>query len=62
MEIDFKALRQAKGLSVNDVAEKMDITVASVYRIENGTHKPTFENVIKYLNAVDLELEIKALK
>ena len=52
-------IRKAHNISQEDIAEKTGFTQQSVSRIEKVSHTPTLRSFIKYLEGMDLELDIK---
>lgn len=59
--IDFKALREDYGYTQVQVSEITGLTVAAISRIDNKKTVPSLETAFKYLNALNLTLEIKTL-
>lgn len=59
-EIDFMNRlikeRKSKSLSQFDVAIKMGTTQQSISRYENGQSMPSLNNLIKYCEALDLNI------
>lgn len=55
----YIALRKAKGLSQEDVANMTGIARPNIARTESGRNVPTIEVLTKLALALDMELEIK---
>jgi DNA-binding XRE family transcriptional regulator len=54
---EFKAVREAAGLSLADVAERSGIDKAALSRLENGVHdNPTVETLMRYAAALGKRL------
>ncbi len=45
----LRELRAARGLSVAQVARRLDLDQSFVYTIENGRHAPGFDNLFRLL-------------
>ena len=54
-------LRNEKGLTQKEVAEKSGLTQQMVSRIEIIDYSPTLKNLLKYINAIGAIIEIKRL-
>lgn len=54
---NIKALRDAKGLSQEELAEIIGIEYQSISRIETGMYFTSFENLQKIANALDVSLK-----
>lgn len=53
----LKHFRQIAGLTQEALAEKVNIHEKQISRIESGLHFPTFDNFIKILNALNIEMK-----
>jgi transcriptional regulator with XRE-family HTH domain len=51
----FKKLREAKGLSQDDVAARSRLTKSSVSVIENGNRNFSFSTLLALAKAIDVE-------
>lgn len=49
-------LRKANGLTQHDLASKSGLTQQAVSSMERGDRKPTLPNIIKYLSALNIDL------
>jgi DNA-binding phage protein len=55
--IELKQARQARGLSLSEVARRSGIDLASLSRLEGGKNpNPTFETLSRYAEALGLRL------
>ena len=52
----------ARARGMNELAQKMGVGRASLYKSLNGSTKPRFETICKALNALGFQLSIKTLK
>lgn len=50
----LKESRVAAGLKLKDAAEKLNITVQSVLRYENGSREPSLETLITFCKLYDV--------
>ena len=55
---DLKLARQAQGLSLQEVAERMGTDRANVHRLEQGSGNPTVATVARYAQAVGSRMVI----
>jgi ribosome-binding protein aMBF1 (putative translation factor) len=55
---DLKRTRQAQGLSLQDVAERMGTDRSNVHRLEQGTGNPTVATLARYAQAVGTRMVI----
>ena len=51
-------LRQEKGMSVNQLAEKCDVSRQNIYKIEDGKYNVSIDILYKVRKALDVELKI----
>ena len=58
MNIDFKHLRETRGISQKEISEKTGMTPATLSRLENGLTVPSIKTVDRYLNAIGMELKV----
>ena len=56
----LKKLRDAKGLSQTELAQKLGVTKGTVYRYENNTQSPSLENAAKLALLLDTSLDYLA--
>ncbi len=54
--IRIKELRKKRGLTQENLSEKMDISTNYVSSTERGTENPTFDVLIKYAIALNVEM------
>lgn len=52
-------LRQEKGMSVNQLAEKCDVSRQNIYKIEDGKYNVSIDILYKVCKALDVELKIE---
>ncbi len=53
----LKKLRDAKGLSQKELAQKLGVSKGTVYRYENNTQSPSLENAAKLALLLDTSLD-----
>ena len=53
----FRTARKAKGLSIEEIAKKIDKASSTVYKYEKNTIIPDFETVISICNALEIKLD-----
>ncbi|MBP3821504.1 helix-turn-helix transcriptional regulator [bacterium] len=53
----IKFYRQISNLTQEQLAEKVGIHEKQISRIESGIHFPTFDNLIKIMNALNIEFK-----
>lgn len=58
----YIALRQEKGITQKEMAERTGMKRTNVVRIESGKYVPTIEVLTKLAVALDMELEIRLVK
>ena len=51
--------RNELGLKQQDLAEMADVTIKSIYAIENNKGNPTIEVLSKVLNVLGLEIKVQ---
>ena len=54
----LKAIRQAKGMSVEDLAQKCGITTTMVWSYESGRRSPPLDVLCKLADALDVSLDM----
>lgn len=52
----IKELRKARNLTQEKLSEKMDISTNYLSSTERGTENPTFDMLMKYSDALDVEM------
>ena len=52
----IKELRKTKNLTQEKLSEKMDISTTYLSGTERGTENPTFDMLMKYSDALDIEM------
>ncbi len=58
----FRTARKSKGLSIEEIAKKIDKAPSTVYKYERNTIIPDFETVISICNALEIKLDELAFK
>jgi len=53
----LKSKREKKGLLLREVASMIDVDTALISKIEKGDRKPTKEQLLKYANALEIDLQ-----
>ena len=53
----IKKYRILRGMTQNDLAEKVGLTEKQISKIETGVHYPKFENFIKILDILNIEMK-----
>lgn len=53
----IKKFRILRGMTQNDLAEKVGLTEKQISKIETGVHYPMFENFIKIIDVLGVELK-----
>lgn len=56
--LQFVCLREKKGLSQQEVADKMGVMRQQITRFENMSNSPTVFFLVKYADALDTELDV----
>ena len=56
---ELKALREAKGLSISEVARRMGTNYSRISEIENGRGGLTLKRLLNYADALGLKVIIK---
>jgi len=61
---EFLKIRAAKGLTQNQIAEKIGTTQSVVARLESGKskHSPSIATLSRYAKALDCDLEIRLVQ
>lgn len=59
MEINFKQLREDRGVTQKEISDKTGLTRATLSRLENGQTEPSLVTTMKYLDALGLQLKIE---
>ena len=58
----FKIARKAKGISIDEVAKKINKAPSTVYKYERNTIIPDFETVISICNVLEIKLDDLAFR
>ena len=58
----FRTARKSKGLSIEEIARKINKAPSTVYKYEKNTIIPDFETVINICNALEIKLDELAFK
>lgn len=58
MIIALKTIREAKGISVDDLAEKTGLTKMKIWNYESGRNQPDPETLCKLADALDVSLDM----
>ena len=58
----FRTARKSKGLSIEEVADKIGKAPSTVYKYEGNTIIPDFETVIQICNALEIKLDDLAFR
>ncbi len=53
----IKKYRVLSGMTQNDLAEKIGLTEKQISKIETGVHYPKFENFVKILDVLNIEMK-----
>lgn len=53
----IKKFRIRKGMTQNDLAEKIGLTEKQISKIETGVHYPMFENFVKIMDVLGVQLK-----
>ena len=56
--LQFIYFRKQKGLSQQEVADKMGVTRQQITKFENMTNSPTIFFLVKYAHALDTKLDV----
>ena len=57
---ELRAIRQARGLSIRELAERTGIGYAHISRVENGTYNIRLDIIERLLAGLNAELKIEA--
>lgn len=57
----IKSMRQSRGLSVRELADKVGITYQSLSKIENGKYNTGIGNVCKIASALGCKVVLKKI-
>jgi DNA-binding phage protein len=61
--IELREARQARGLSLSEIARRSGIDLASLSRLEGGKNSnPTFETLSRYAEALGLRLKLSLIE
>lgn len=55
---NLKAMRKLRGLSQHALADKLEMSIVSVNRWENGLMSPTLETIVKIAESLDVQPEV----
>lgn len=58
LAMEIRALRQARGLSQRDLAERVGTTQSAIARLEGGNVSPSLPTLDKIAEALDVELSV----
>lgn len=50
--------RKSKQITQAEISKKSGLTQSVISRVENGTHSPTMQTMIKYLHAIGYTLQV----
>ena len=53
----IKKYRLMRGMTQNDLAEKIGITEKQISKIETGVHYPMFENFVKIMDVLGVQMK-----
>ena len=53
----IKKFRVRRGLTQNDLAEKIGLTEKQISKIETGVHYPKFENFVKIMEVLNVDMK-----
>ena len=53
----IKKYRVLRGMTQNDLAEKIGLTEKQISKIETGVHYPKFENFVKIMDILNIEMK-----
>ena len=53
----IKQFRVMRGLTQHDLAEKIGLTEKQISKIETGVHYPQFENFVKILDVLNIDMK-----
>ncbi len=53
----IKKFRVRRGMTQNDLAERIGLTEKQISKIETGVHYPMFENFVKIMDVLDVEMK-----
>ena len=56
--MQFICLREKKGYTQQEIADKMGVMRQQITRFENMSNSPTIFFLVKYANALDTELDV----
>ena len=54
----IRHIRQQKGISIQDVAKRMEVSVSYVYRVEGGYGGYSLETMNKFAAALDVDVKV----
>lgn len=58
----YIALRQERGITQQEIANRTGMKRTNVVRIESGKYVPTIEVLVKLAAALDMELEVRLVE
>lgn len=58
----YIALRQEKGITQQEIANRTGMKRTNIVRIEGGKYVPTIEVLVKLAAALDMELEVRLVE
>lgn len=50
--------RRKRKITQTEISKKSGLTQSAIARVENGTHSPTIQTMIKYLHAIGYTLKV----
>ena len=53
----IKKFRMQRGMTQNDLAEKIGLTEKQISKIETGVHYPMFENFVKIMDVLGVQMK-----
>lgn len=54
---NFRAIREKKKISQEDIAARLDIATARVSEFESGKKNPTLKTIAKFANAIEIDVK-----
>ncbi len=55
--VELQRLREARGLTVEELADKSGVSVSTIRKIEGGSHTPLSETIARLARPLDLSFD-----
>ncbi|TAN17222.1 MAG: XRE family transcriptional regulator [Chitinophagaceae bacterium] len=59
---DLRSLRKKEGLTAREIAERMEVSLRRIQKIESGTENLTIVSIVRFCDALGLTCKITFVK